>query len=45
MLLLKKEGIGAGHTCGPGLTDLDELFVAHGFFADLDFGDVDVFAS
>ena len=34
--VLKMQGIGDSHSCGPGLTDLDELFIAHGFFADMD---------
>ena len=30
------EGIGLGDTDGDGISDLDELFIAHGFFADSD---------
>lgn len=37
--VLQAQGIGAAHSRGGPLTDLQELFVAHGFFADTGPGD------
>lgn len=33
--VLKLQGTGSGHSRGRDMSDLDELFVAHGFFADV----------
>ncbi len=34
--VLKNQGVGASYSRQRALSDLDELFIAHGFFADLD---------
>ncbi len=33
--ILKLQGVGSAHSHGRAMSDLDELFVAHGFFADI----------